>query len=115
MATTLTARTTLQGQSETQQSTGNIWNKLIAFTDSQAKVKTQWFMISLIVQGVFFLPLPAALSFYYGAPAYMLFITLGLFFANIISGMGGAGIRVTMGLLATSILVHLLMLAIYII
>lgn len=113
MATTLTARTTLQGQSETQQSTDNIWNKLVAFTDSQAKVKTQWFMISLIVQGVFFLPLPAALSFYYGAPAYMLFITLGLFFANIISGMGGAGIRVTMGLLATSTLVHLLMLAIY--
>ncbi len=113
MATTLAAQTTIQGQSQT--STNTIWNKLVAFTDSQGRVKTQWFMISLIVQGVFFLPLPAALSFYYGAPASMLFITLGLFFANVISGMGGAGIRVTMGLLATSILVHLLMLAIYII
>ncbi len=114
MATTLSARTQWKGQSETQRSTGGIWSKLVAFTDSQAKVKTQWFMISLIVQGVFFLPLPAALSFYYGAPAYILFITLGLFFANIISGMGGAGIRVTIGLLATSILVHILMLAVYI-
>ena len=114
MATTLTARTQWTGQSETQKSTGSIWNKLVAFTDSQAKVKTQWFMISLIVQGVFFLPLPAALSFYYGAPVYLLFITLGLFFANIISGMGGAGIRVIAGLLATSTLVHLLMLAVYI-
>ncbi|GAB2984649.1 hypothetical protein GCM10027049_23290 [Mucilaginibacter puniceus] len=114
MATTLTARNQWEGQSETQKSTDNIWSKLVAFTDSQAKVKTQWFMISLIVQGVFFLPIPAALSFYYGAPVYTLFITLGLFFANIISGMGGAGIRLIMGLLATSILVHLLMLAIYI-
>lgn len=114
MATTLSARTQWKGQSETQQSTGSIWNKLVAFTDSQAKVKTQWFIISLIVQGVFFLPLPAALSFYYGAPVYLLFITLGLFFANVISGMGGAGIRVIAGLLATSILVHLLMLAVYI-
>jgi hypothetical protein len=115
MATTLTARNQWKGQSETQKSTGNIWSKLVAFTDSQAKVKTQWFMISLIVQGVFFLPLPAALSFYYGAPVYLLFITLGLFFANIISGMGGAGIRVIAGLLAISVLVHLLMLAVYII
>ncbi|RZA03623.1 MAG: hypothetical protein EOP47_02185 [Sphingobacteriaceae bacterium] len=115
MATTLTARNQWEGQSETRKSAHSIWSKLVAFTDSQAKVKTQWFMISLIVQGVFFLPLPAALSFYYGAPGYILFITLGLFFANIISGMGGAGIRVTMGLLATSIMVHLLMLAIYII
>jgi hypothetical protein len=114
MATTFSARTQWNGQTETQQSTGNIWNKLVAFTDSQAKVKTQWFMISLIVQGVFFLPIPAALSFYFGAPVYLLFITLGLFFANIISGMGGAGIRVTAGLLAASIIVHLLMLTIYI-
>ena len=114
MATTLTARNQWEGQSETQKSTGSIWSKLVAFTDSQAKVKTQWFMISLIVQGVFFLPIPAALSFYFGAPVYLLFITLGLFFANIISGMGGAGIRVTAGLFAASILVHLLMLAIYI-
>ena len=112
MATTLNARV-LQGQSEFQKSTGSIWNKLVAFTDSQAKVKTQWFMLSLIVQGVFFLPLPAALSFYYGAPVYLLFITLGLFFANIISGMGGAGIRVTLGLFAISVITHLLMLAIY--
>lgn len=114
MATTLTARTQWNGQTETQRSIINIWNKLVAFTDSQAKVKTQWFMISLIVQGVFFLPLPAALSFYYGAPVYLLFITLGLFFANIISGMGGAGIRVTAGLLAISIVVHLVMMAVYI-
>ena len=115
MATALSARNQWKGQSETQQSTDNIWKKLVAFTDSQAKVKTQWFMISLIVQGVFFLPLPAALSFYYGAPVYLLLITLGLFFANIISGMGGAGIRVIGGLLATSIIVHLLMLVLYII
>src|SRR4051812_45980838 len=107
MATTLTARTSWKGQTHTQKSTYNNWNKLVTFVDSQAKVKTQWFLISLIVQGVFFLPLPAMLSFYYGAPVYILFITLGLFFANIISGMGGSGVRVILALFAVSILVHL--------
>jgi len=113
MATTLTARTHWKGQTKTQKSTNTTWNKLLTFADGQAKIKTQWFMISLIVQGVFFLPLPAFLSFYYGAPVYILFITLGLFFANIITGMGGSGIRIILSLFAISVLVHLFMLIIY--
>ena len=113
MATALTARANWKGQTTTQKSTNNTWNKLLTFADSQAKIKTQWFMISLIVQGVFFLPLPAFFSFYYGAPVYILFITLALFFANIITGMGGSAIRVILCLFALSIMVHLLMLIIY--
>jgi hypothetical protein len=113
MATTLTARAEWRGQANTQKTINNNWDKLVTFVDSQAKVKTQWFMISLIVQGVFFLPLPAFLSFYYGAQVYILFITLGLFFANIIAGMGGSGIRILFSLLAVSVITHLLMLIIY--
>jgi hypothetical protein len=113
MATTLTAHTHWNGHTASKKSTNSTWNKILSFADSQAKIKTQWFMISLIVQGVFFLPLPAFLSFYYGAPVYILFITLGLFFANIITGMGGSGIRVILSLFALSVLVHLFMLIIY--
>ena len=98
-----------------QKTNSNVWNKVMAIADTQAKSQTGWFMVSLIVQGVFFLPLPAALSFYYGAPVYILFITLGLFFANIITGMSGSGIRTTLTLLALSVLVHIIMLAIFII
>ena len=92
----------------------NIWKNWMAFTDTQASNQTLWFTVSLILQGVFFLPIPAVLTYYYNAPVYLLIITLSMFFINIISGMGGSGIRVTLSLFALSILVHLTMLAIYI-
>jgi hypothetical protein len=87
----------------------NILQKYLAYADSQSDRKTLWFLISMIFQGIFFLPLPAVLIFYFGAPVFILIITLGLFFANLIAGMGGAGIRTIFGLFALSILVHLIM------
>ena len=112
MATTM--NTQLQWADEkTHQAKNNIWNKWIAFADSQSRHRTFWFLFSLVFQGVFFLPLPAALTFYYGAPVFILAITLVLFFANVIAGMGGSGIRVMLSLFALSILVHIIMTAIY--
>jgi len=98
---------------KTQKANKNIWNKWIAFTSNQKPHKTFWFLFSLIFQGVFFLPLPAALAFYYGAPEYIVAITLILFFANVIAGMGGLGIRTMLNLFALSILVHLALMAIF--
>lgn len=92
----------------------NIWTKWLAIADSQAASKTLWFMVSLIAQGVLFLPLPAALIYYYHAPILILAITLTLFFANIIAGMGGSNIRVTLSLFVISIIVHMVMLAVFI-
>ncbi|MDO3642213.1 hypothetical protein [Mucilaginibacter sp. L3T2-6] len=63
------------------------------FTDGQAKNRTAWFYISLVSQGVLFLPIPALLSYYFNAPIIVLIISLSLYFANIIAGMGGSGIR----------------------
>jgi hypothetical protein len=74
----------------------SFWDKWNAFADKQADSKTLWFIVSLIAQGVLFLPVPAALIYYFQAPLAVLAVTLGLYFANIISGMGGAGIRVTL-------------------
>lgn len=82
--------------------------------ESQADRKTLWFLVSLVFQGVFLLPVPAALIFYCGAPALILAITLGLFFANIIAGMGGAGIKTLLWLFACSVAVHLLMILLFI-
>lgn len=78
--------------------------------ESQSESKTFWFLVSLVVQGVFFLPEPAVLIYYYHAPVLVLAITLTLFFANIIAGMGGAGIKTLLSLFASSIAIHLLML-----
>jgi hypothetical protein len=88
-------------------------SKIIVWADKQAPNRTLWFMVSLIAQGVLFLPLPAVLLYYFHAPIAILAITLGLFFSNIIAGMGGAGIRAMLGFFAFSILVHLLMIIIF--
>jgi hypothetical protein len=116
MANVLNAPTNWASQSTQTNgniSNSNIWNKWMAFSDTQAKNQTLWFLISLIFQGVLFLPIPAALMFYYNAPIIVLIITMVLFFANIIAGMGGSGIRVTLLFFAVSIIVHLLMLAVF--
>ena len=88
-------------------------NNVLAFFDSQVKNRTGWFLLSLMVQGIFFLPIPTVLTYYFGAPSYMVIITLGLFFASVIAGMGGAGIRVLLSIFAISALVHLLLLAVF--
>ena len=90
------------------------WNRWLAVLDSQEKSKTLWYIVSLVAQGVLFLPVPAALIYYFDAPLLLLPITLGLYFANIIAGMGGAGIRVTVSLFLVSVFAHLAMLAFYI-
>jgi len=87
--------------------------KITAWADNQAPNRTLWFMVSLMVQGVLFLPIPAVMLFYFHAPLAILAVTLGLFFSNIIAGMGGAGIRAMLGFFAFSILVHILMIVIF--
>ncbi|RWY53768.1 hypothetical protein [Mucilaginibacter gilvus] len=98
---------------ETVTKTG-LWSKWNAFADAQADSKTLWFIVSLIAQGVLFLPVPAALIYYFNAPLAVLAVTLGLYFANIISGMGGAGIRVMLLFFLASVFIHFLMIAVFI-
>lgn len=87
----------------------NTFNKWATFTQSQSDNKTFWFLLSLVFQGVFFLPLPALLIYYFNAPTLIVVVTLTLFFANIIAGMGGAGIKTLLKLFAASIAIQVLM------
>jgi hypothetical protein len=86
-----------------------IAEKFNAFAASQADKRTAWFCISILAQGVLFLPLPAFLMYYYNAPIVALATTLVLFFANIIAGMGGSKIGTLIILLALSVVVHIAM------
>ncbi|TFF35404.1 hypothetical protein [Mucilaginibacter psychrotolerans] len=95
--------------------TNNFLTRLSLWADEQAPNKTAWFLVSLIAQGVLFLPLPAVFMYYFHAPIVVLAITLALFFANIIAGMGGSGIKTLLGLLAVSVVTHVLMLLIFLI
>jgi hypothetical protein len=97
-----------------QKSDTTLWNKWLMIADSQAPNKTMWFLVSLVAQGVLFLPIPAALMYYYNAPIIVLAVTMVLFFANIIAGMGGSGIRTVLAFFAISVLLHLVMLAVFI-
>jgi hypothetical protein len=92
----------------------SVYTKWKQFADQQSGNKTLWFIISLIAQGVLFLPVPAALIYYFNAPLAVLAVTLGLYFANIIAGMGGAGIRVMLLFFLTSVIMHLLMIALFV-
>jgi hypothetical protein len=115
MDTTLNAPTSWNNQTESQSKVVNAESKLAAFIDSQQKNETAWFLVSMMIQGVFFLPIPAVLIFSFNAPAYILIFTLGLFFANIIAGMSNAGAKAIIYLFAASVVVHAVLLAIFII
>lgn len=115
MAHTINTTAQWAADRSNEKSKANIYDRFMAYADTQADSKTLWFMVSLIAQGVLFLPVPAVLMFYFGAPIYVLVVTLTLFFANVIAGMGGNGIRTLMSLFAASIIIHLLMLIIFII
>ena len=87
----------------------SLWNKFTSFADSQHERKAMWYFLALVVQGIFFLPLPAFLMYYYNAPVIVLLITLAGFFTSIIACMGGAGIRAVLLLSAASILIQVIM------
>ena len=87
----------------------SLLDKFGAFAESQKERKAMWFFLALIIQGVFFLPLPAFLMYYYNAPIAVLFITLACFFTTIIAYMGGGGIKAVLSLSAISILIQVLM------
>jgi len=87
----------------------SLLDKFGSFAESQKERITMWFFLALIVQGVFFLPLPAFLMYYYNAPMVVLFITLTCFFTTIIAYMGGGGIKAVLALSAISILIQVLM------
>jgi hypothetical protein len=111
MANTINANVAWAGAADNQKQ--NLWTKWLNFTDSQVKYRAVWFMFSLVLQGVLFLPIPAFLLYYYNAPIMILAVTLGLFFANVIAGMGGSSTRVMLTLFALSVVVHIIMLAIF--
>jgi len=92
----------------------SIYNKWTALEDAQAGNKTMWYLVSMVAQGVFFLPVPAYLIFYYNAPVMLVAVTMVLFFANLIAGMAGYGTRVLMSVFLISILTHIAMLLVYV-
>ncbi|HEY9001962.1 MAG TPA: hypothetical protein VIM89_11460 [Mucilaginibacter sp.] len=91
-----------------------ISNRLRAFIESQKDKRLAWFMISLLAQAVLILPIPPALIYYYNASESVLAVTLTLFFANIIAGMGGSKTSVLISLVALNVVAHVVMILTFI-
>ncbi len=88
--------------------------RFAAFAESQKDKRLGWFMISLLAQAVIFLPVPAALMYYYDASISVLAITVLLFFANLVVGMAGSKINVLIALIAITTIVHIAMIVAYV-
>ncbi|RYY35021.1 MAG: hypothetical protein EOP46_11440 [Sphingobacteriaceae bacterium] len=93
----------------------NLWDKFMAYADTQKQNHTLWFFLVLMVHGVFILPLPAVLSYYFDAPAWVLGVTMVSFFTNIIANMAGGSIRTTLTVFAASVAIHLFIVLMFII
>jgi hypothetical protein len=91
-----------------------VHNRYLAFVKRQTKNQAGWVLFTMIVQGVFTLPAPAILIFYYDAPIYVLIITLLTYFPNLITAMTGSGLRVTFAIFTCSLLINWGMLLCYI-
>ena len=101
--------------SRTDENQAGLWDKFTAFADRQQERKVIWFFLALTVQGIFFLPMPAALMYYYNASIVVLLITMFCFFTNIIAYMGGSGIRTVLLLSVLSILIQVAVLILVIV
>lgn len=108
LKTHIPASWTNEGDASSQQHV-NLLDRFGAFADSQNEKRALWFFVALAVQGVFFLPLPVFLMYYYNASFVVLLITMTCFFTTIIAYMGGAGIRMVLLLSALSILIQVIM------
>jgi len=93
----------------TENENAGLWNKFMAFADSQASNHTLWFFISLMFHGVLLLALPAVLIYYFNASVLTLVVTLSCFFANFIANMCGSGIRVTLPFFFASVIINVTM------
>lgn len=86
----------------------SLFDRFNAFADKRKEQKAFWFFIALTVQGIFFLPLPVFLIYYYNASIAVVLVTMTCFFTSIIAYMGGAGIRSVIFLSMASILIQVL-------
>lgn len=91
-----------------------IAKKYNTFADSQKSNHTFLFLLSLIIHGVFLVPMIGVLTYFYNGVAGPAFLATSLicFFTSLIANMGGSGIRTTIFCFGISAAIHFAMAAI---
>lgn len=86
--------------------------RYLTFVDSQKPNAVAWWLGSLMLHGCILVPLTFLLVYSLNGPTPLfLFISMTLFFINVIANMGSAAFRFTFNSLVLSALIHLLMVA----
>lgn len=99
---------------ETRKVSYSIIKRFVEFGEAQNSRRLGLFMVSLLAQSVLLLPVPAVLMYYYNASVAVLAISVLLFFANIVAGMGGSKTSVLIFLIGVSVVVNLVMILWYV-
>lgn len=90
----------------------NLWEKYLSFVDSQKANSVAWWLGSLLFQGCLLVPLTFLLVYSLDGPtASFLFISMILFFINVVANMGGAAFRTTFNSFIISIVIHMVMIS----
>lgn len=88
----------------------NLLQKYLLFVDSQKANSVAWWLGSLLLQGCLLVPLTFLLVYSLDGPtATFLFISMILFFINVVANMGGAAFRTTFNTFVISIAMHVVM------
>ncbi|WP_411275472.1 hypothetical protein [Daejeonella sp.] len=97
-------------QSANQIASPGIWDKYLSFVDTQKPYAIAWWLGSLMLHGCILIPINFLLVYSFDGPtATFLFISMTLFFINVIANMGSAAFRFTFNSFVLSIAIHLLM------
>ncbi len=96
--------------SSTQRREDGLMAKYNTFVDSEKPRAIAWWLGSLMLHGCILVPLTFLLAYSLNGPTLpFLFISLVLFFINVIANMGSASFRFTFNSLVLSIAIHVLM------
>ena len=93
-------------ESEVKTHNSNLWEKYLAFVDSQSGYSLAWWIGSLLLQSII-LPLTFLLVYTWNGPTLpFLAISMVCFFTNVISNMGGAPFRFRFNSFLLSVIIH---------
>ena len=59
-------------------------NRQAAFINKDGKKRRYWFLLTMLLQAVLFLPLPLVLIYFYNAPVIVLIVTCCLFLLTLV-------------------------------
>lgn len=90
--------------------TKGVWERYVSFVDSQKPFAIAWWLGSLMIHGCILVPVTFLLAYTFDGPTTsFLFMSMCLFFINVIANMGSAAFRFTFNSFMISIAIHLLM------